>query len=91
MNIYLFRTEDIEHHVVVAANEEDARKLVVDHLIMLWGEDEAATLIAGLSLALVSTTDEGYLWTYYSESDEDNKKVQDFGLSHNHPGCIPYA
>lgn len=100
MNIYLFQIEDIEHHVIVANTENKAREILSAHLLNLWGEQETSR-IEGKAILLFSSlvayhqdTDEDnekYLWTYCSESDEENKKVDKFGLSHNHPGCIPYA
>jgi len=97
MNIYLFQIEDTEHHVIAANTENKAREILSAHLLNLWGEDETSRIEAKAVLMFSSLIsryqdiDEKYLWTYYSESDEDNKKVGEFGLTHNHPGCIPYA
>ena len=69
---YLIRTGATEHHVIQAERPESVMDILRNHLIDLWGEEEAKRLL--LTTEVVGEWDEtpGYKATFYGE-DEGEK------------------
>jgi hypothetical protein len=73
MNIYIYKTEEIEHHIIVASNDNEAMELLYSHLLNLWGKEEADRLIKSTTNCQVwSTNESAYLKTYYEEIEIKN-------------------